>query len=150
MSVEEKYAYRFGYLRSEKWQSVRLDTLVRESGKCQICGEESISNDAHHVWYPVNIYDTNSQHLVILCRDCHKLFHSLFPNSNTNDEDVGRKTWITFRNAMEIWILSRRPEVGAPQNIKQFREAHKKLRKKFDFLHSEYQRLLSQLRKNSS
>jgi len=72
MGIEGKHAYRFVYLKSEKWQNVRIEALAREGGKCQICGEESISNDAHHVWYPESIWETRSENLVILCRPCHE------------------------------------------------------------------------------
>lgn len=103
MSIEGKHSYRFGYLKSDKWQAVRLEALVREKGKCQICGEESISNDAHHIWYPENIYDTTEQHLVILCRACHEFIHEMLPECKTDDAEKGTAQWLKFRNAILAW-----------------------------------------------
>lgn len=103
MSIDSKHAYRFGYLKSDKWKNVRLETLVRESGKCQICSQESISNDAHHMWYPENIWETTSDHLVILCRPCHDFLHTMLPECKTKDEERGRHMWFHFANSVRIW-----------------------------------------------
>lgn len=103
MSIEGKHAYRFGYLKSEAWSNVRIEALAREKGRCQICGEESISNDAHHVWYPENIYETTEAHLVILCRPCHEFCHSMLPECKTKDEEFGRQEWLKFKNAVISW-----------------------------------------------
>ena len=103
MSIDAKHSYRFGFLKSDKWKAVRLEALVREKGKCQICQAESIYNDAHHVWYPENIYDTTEMHLVILCRSCHNFIHALLPECKTSDEQAGLETWNKFRNAILAW-----------------------------------------------
>lgn len=107
MSVEGKHHYRFTYLKSEQWQNVRIEALAREKGKCQICGEESISNDAHHMWYPESIWETRADHLVILCRPCHDFIHSMIPECKTNDEEVGRANWLKFSNAIKNWRLEK-------------------------------------------
>jgi len=107
MSIEGKHAYRFGYLKSEAWSNVRLEALAREKGKCQICDEESISNDAHHIWYPGNIYETEERHLVILCRACHDFIHAMRPDCKTSDEEAGRMDWETFFNAVLVWRIKK-------------------------------------------
>lgn len=103
MSIEGKHSYRFVYLKSDQWQNVRVEALARASGKCQICQEESISNDAHHMWYPENIWETTADHLVILCRQCHEFIHTMVPECKTNDEEKGRDYWLKFRNAIVAW-----------------------------------------------
>jgi ribosomal protein L37AE/L43A len=128
MSIEGKHSYRFGYLKSEKWQAVRLEALVREKAKCQICGEESISNDAHHVWYPKSIWDTTEMHLVVLCRSCHEFIHEMLPECKTDDEEKGRQHWVKFRNAILAWRQSKTalfkvypevpPDLGSPKNLR--------------------------------
>lgn len=118
MSVEGKHAYRFGYLKSEKWKAVRLDALVRQKAKCQICGVESIFNDAHHVWYPANICDTTDTKLVILCRPCHDLFHRLFPRYKAKSRKQGREAWIEFRNALSGWRRTHMAIFGTPDGLK--------------------------------
>lgn len=107
MSIEGKHAYRFGYLKSEQWSNVRIEALAREKGRCQICTEESISNDAHHIWYPENIYETREFNLVILCRICHDLVHTLMPECKTSDEEKGRAGWILFSNAITAWTKNK-------------------------------------------
>lgn len=107
MSIESKYAYRFGYLKSDKWKQVRLDALLRERGKCQICGEESIFNDAHHIWYPTNILETTEEHLVILCRACHNFIHSVIPECKTKDQEEGRNHWKKFYLPIICWRMQK-------------------------------------------
>ncbi len=77
MGIEAKHSYRFVYLKSEKWDTVRLEALARDEAKCCICGFQSISNDAHHINYPPSVWDTREDDLVILCRPCHNLAHDL-------------------------------------------------------------------------
>lgn len=103
MSIEGKHSYRFVYLKSEKWSNVRLDAIAREKGKCQICSEESISNDAHHIWYPESIWDTTQDHLVVLCRACHNFIHTMMPECKTDDESEGRSNWLKFSNSILVW-----------------------------------------------
>ena len=103
MSIDGKHSYRFGYLKSDQCLNVRLEALVREQGKCQICDEESISNDAHHIWYPENIYETAKDHLVNLCRPCHDFVHLMTPECKTNDEQEGRAIWAKFSGAIALW-----------------------------------------------
>jgi predicted HNH restriction endonuclease len=40
MSIEGKLFYREIYLKSEQWQTVRIEALAREKWCCQICKEE--------------------------------------------------------------------------------------------------------------
>lgn len=130
VSIEGKHAYRFGYLKSEEWKTVRIEALAREGGKCQVCGEESIFNDAHHIWYPENVYETTEEHLAILCRPCHELLHALMPESKTSDEGIGRETWIRFRNAIQGWQMQKRhaPDFQGPIRAKELREAYDHLK----------------------
>jgi hypothetical protein len=140
MSIESKHAYRFGYLKSDKWKQVRLDALLREKGKCQICQEESIYNDAHHIWYPENIYDTQEFHLVILCRPCHDFVHVAFPECKTRDEEAGREIWMKFYRAVVTWRSSKHLLFSSgvldfpvtPFTPKDLRAAHKQTLKKLN------------------
>lgn len=118
MSIESKHAYRFGYLKSEQWRNVRIEALAREKGMCQICREESLSNDAHHVWYPENIYETTERHLVILCRPCHEFVHSMLPECKTRDEDEGVAQWTRFKNAIIAWRRDHMKLFSSTEGIK--------------------------------
>lgn len=117
MSIASKHHYRFKYLKSDKWNNARLEALVREKGKCQICGEESIHNDAHHIWYPEDIYQTTEKHLVILCRLCHDFLHSLVPECKTRDENIGRASWLKYHNAIQTWRLQKASLFNQPNPV---------------------------------
>lgn len=108
MGVDAKYAYRFVYLKSEEWDSVRLQALVREKAQCQMCGEESISNDAHHIHYPKSFWDTKIDDLVILCRDCHELAHKLLPFSTKKSQPETLADWQSVVKAIHIWQKEKR------------------------------------------
>lgn len=77
VGIEARHAYRFEFLKSEKWKTVRLEALTRERGCCQICKKYSLSNDAHHVIYPPSVWETKVSDLAILCRPCHDLMHRI-------------------------------------------------------------------------
>jgi hypothetical protein len=77
MSIESKHAYRFGFLKSEKWENLRVACLVKNKGRCVVCGVRDLSNDAHHVRYPRSFWDTKVVHLKTVCRVCHTAIHDL-------------------------------------------------------------------------
>jgi hypothetical protein len=106
MSIESIHAYRFGYLKSEAWSNVRLEALARESGRCQICGEENIHNDAHHVWYPEHIYETKAEQLVILCRPCHEFIHEML-DCKTGNQEQGEAHWSKFSTAVQKYRIAK-------------------------------------------
>lgn len=141
MSIESKHAYRFIYLKSDHWNSVRIEALAREGGKCEICGQESISNDAHHIWYPENIYDTTERHLAILCRPCHEFLHAVCPESRTRDEDIGLKQWKILRNAVIVW---RKEKISLFQTGLEY-QPPSNLRKAYEDLKERHARALDKL-----
>lgn len=129
MSIEGKHAYRFVYLKSDQWKTVRLEALAREKGKCQLCGEESVFNDAHHIWYPDNIYDTTEKHLAVLCRDCHDFTHAMLLNCKTKDEEEGRAQWNKFLNAVVKWKIAKQTTLtSAPPSFRELRRAYESLK----------------------
>ena len=145
MSIEGKHAYRFGYLKSEQWCTVRIEALARENGKCEICGHESISNDAHHIWYPENIYETTEKNLVVLCRSCHNFVHVMLPDCKTNDEEYGVQQWHKLRNAILVW---RREKIKIFQTGLESEPAPiaSQLRLAYENLKAKYQTVIQQLR----
>ena len=115
MSIEAKHKYRFGFLKSEKWQNFRLEALVNSSGKCFVCGDEHFSNDVHHIIYPDVWDETAMRHVAILCRDCHDKIH--FLTDGREFESDGHK-WKFFHAvtallrdvAIKNWELKRATE----------------------------------------
>lgn len=66
------------YLQSVKWQELRLRALKKVDNRCQIC-YSPLSLNVHHRKYP-EVWGTEPlKDLVVLCRECHKIFHERFP-----------------------------------------------------------------------
>jgi len=62
------------YLKSNHWEYMRKRMLIRASYKCQICNSSEFLN-VHHRTYE-NKGDENYEDLVVLCNDCHRLYHN--------------------------------------------------------------------------
>lgn len=75
MSISGKHFYRFTYLRSEEWAAVRKMALAKNGAACKLCGKVDWYNDAHHLFYRDNIWDTKYLDLIVLCRSCHIRLH---------------------------------------------------------------------------
>lgn len=101
MSIKAKHAYRFGFLKSEKWQTFRLAELVKEDGKCNICGRIDSSNDIHHVCYPDRWDETKSKHVVVLCPKCHERVH--FLTDGIKFETDGQR-WKHFKLVAHMFV----------------------------------------------
>ena len=91
MGLESKHAYRFGFLKSEEWKLLRLGCLARDGAKCRLCKSRNLSNDAHHIRYPKNWFDTCLCDLVTLCRRCHDSVHAYMEANPGHSWDVIRK-----------------------------------------------------------
>lgn len=75
-NIPARHWYRFGYLKSEHWQSIRLSKMASARGRCYRCLKTNSGNDVHHLCYR-NIYDVQLSDLVVLCRECHTKFHEV-------------------------------------------------------------------------
>ncbi len=106
MGVEAKLSYR-KFLKSDWWINFRLQTLVRRGTECEICGEDNISNDVHHHFYPKSWKETKTRHVVILCRDCHELTHEehVFKKDPKNTSSRSYRRFKLFRKRVIILVL---------------------------------------------
>jgi 5-methylcytosine-specific restriction endonuclease McrA len=68
----EKY---YEYIRSLAWAEKRLAALERASYKCQLCGARNVFFEVHHNTYE-NLGNEPAEDLIVLCVDCHNLFHN--------------------------------------------------------------------------
>lgn len=95
MSIEAQHAYRFGFLKSEAWLTIRTECLVVNGIQCRICGHEDFFNDVHHISYPKRWRDTKPYHTVTLCRECHELVHETkFPRIHYRFVEIKRLRWL--------------------------------------------------------
>lgn len=56
----------------------RMKILSSVGCRCTICGQRSIANDVHHIFYPKDLRTTSPSHVRVLCRRCHVEVHELF------------------------------------------------------------------------
>ncbi len=127
MGIEHKHIYRFAYLKSDQWQSVRLEAIVRDNGECQLCGENiGSSADAHHIFYPKSFWNTKPMHLVTLCRSCHGYIHDHPPKATTFRQGLK-----TFQKLKAQFLRERKAleEASIPQKCWLCRKPHPNLSK---------------------
>lgn len=61
------------YLQTPEWQTIRKGALYRAKYRCQTCASPGKMH-VHHRTY-VNRGDERSSDLIVLCADCHEIFH---------------------------------------------------------------------------
>jgi 5-methylcytosine-specific restriction endonuclease McrA len=61
------------YLQSPEWKATREWALERANWRCQVCASTTVL-DVHHNTYERRGHEWPSD-LVVLCRECHTLFH---------------------------------------------------------------------------
>lgn len=61
------------YLQSKEWQKTRLRAIARAEGRCQICNVERPLTVHHNTYERIGC--EKNRDLIVLCWDCHKLFH---------------------------------------------------------------------------
>ena len=61
------------YLESDAWQRQRRSALLFARNRCQVCNKSG-RLDVHHRTYE-RLGDERPADLIVLCRDCHRLFH---------------------------------------------------------------------------
>ena len=73
------------YLESETWKAKRLEALSRAQWRCQVCGAHSSRStlEVHHRDYKRLGKAGEMADLVVLCGDCHGLFHEKLPKEPT-------------------------------------------------------------------
>lgn len=67
----EKY---YEYMKSIAWAQKRYEALKRAGHKCQLCGDGYAILQVHHNSYK-NMGNEPLEDLVVLCTDCHEMFH---------------------------------------------------------------------------
>jgi 5-methylcytosine-specific restriction endonuclease McrA len=89
MSFRSNYA---AYLASDHWQEKREEMLAKCGYRCSVCSSSEFLN-VHHNSYQ-NLGNEKDSDLVVLCRDCHALFHDKLATGDynePNDDDERRE-----------------------------------------------------------
>lgn len=95
-SIDRKLWYRNTYLKSSKWDSIRLEKLVEQDGICSVCESQAWNNDVHHISY-ARFDKPNSGDLRVLCRKCHSRVHEIM------DEMPALKETLKEKSPGKIW-----------------------------------------------
>jgi hypothetical protein len=69
------------YRMQPEWQARRTATLARAGYRCQVCAEHDDRLDVHHNSYE-RYGDEDPFDLVVLCTQCHELFHGVVENAS--------------------------------------------------------------------
>lgn len=75
------------YLRSEQWEKRRKAAMRRAGKRCQVCAADYMPLHVHHNSYEC-VMNEEPADLVVLCAECHALFHGRMPS--LTDEQVKR------------------------------------------------------------
>jgi hypothetical protein len=89
MGIEARHSYRFGYLKSEHWQCLRVKALAECDARCFFCNVRDLSNDVHHIHYPEELKKTRTVMLRVLCRNHHARLHELMDQLNETGVKFG-------------------------------------------------------------
>ena len=73
MNASDHRARYADYLRSPHWQSTRAAAIERAGGRCQLCNAEG-ALQVHHRTYKNKGHEQPGD-LIVLCADCHRMFH---------------------------------------------------------------------------
>lgn len=63
------------YIKSPQWRQIRA-MMLNKYGKCQLCSSTSNLEVHHNSYEHVGEEKNHLEDLVVLCHDCHTLFHS--------------------------------------------------------------------------
>ena len=74
--------YQNNYLKSNHWQKIKTRIYDKQK-ECTFCESQTLLN-IHHKKYKSNrnrslLYREENKHLVVLCNDCHFLWHKINP-----------------------------------------------------------------------
>ena len=75
------------YLNTKHWQKVRKRALKRAAYHCQVCGQRTVLS-VHHNNYD-RIKRERMSDVVVLCKDCHALYHGIMPKSKLGIPPIG-------------------------------------------------------------
>lgn len=76
-SAKWEYDRQSEYFDS-RWQVKRAKVIIRDEGKCKLCGSSDKIIHVHHMFYyrDFPIWAVEEEFLITLCDDCHKAAHS--------------------------------------------------------------------------
>ena len=79
MLTQKKLDYK-EYLKTPHWQAKRTEAFSKQGNKCRVCGSP-YSLNIHHRRYRYKgksiLYKELNQNLLVLCQDCHLLWHKM-------------------------------------------------------------------------
>ena len=74
MSTARQLRY-WEYVQTPQWKERANHMRARAGHRCQICNSRKGPLDVHHRCYD-DVGEEDNRDLVVLCRECHDLFHA--------------------------------------------------------------------------
>lgn len=71
-SPRQKQRY-YEYLKSQAWRDKRKSAIIFYGGTCSLCPKKH-NLHVHHKTY-IRLFKERMEDLIVLCEDCHYLFH---------------------------------------------------------------------------
>lgn len=99
------------YLLSPQWQVKRKGALDRAGGKCQMCAATKRQLHVHHNNYH-RLFDELPTDLIVLCCDCHRLFHGRVPAEKPREIQKVQKR--SAKKASAMLLMEPRPPFIVP------------------------------------
>ena len=84
--AEHQHGY-YDYMRSSEWQEKRMQRLMMDGFRCQMCGSGT-NLQVHHISYDNLRKDAEIDDLVTLCKTCHEKVHSTDLERKANPSTV--------------------------------------------------------------
>lgn len=115
----------YEYIKSEGWKSKREWALRLADYKCQVCNK-NININVHHRTYE-NLGNERPGDLIVLCKDCHKLFHdnNKLPEKPSGEE-LSLKNINTIDNLLKQLVCITKELSNIENNIEDSYKTSKK------------------------
>jgi uncharacterized protein YlaI len=91
MSVKATNTVYVEYLKTEHWQKQRQEAIEFWGKRCMICDSQEALN-VHHRTYK-SLGNESILDLVVLCSDCHALFHNKLKSDTEDIASVADMLW---------------------------------------------------------
>ena len=99
------------YLKTSEWRKVRDARKKLDSYRCVCCGS-SARVEVHHVSYPKNWFDTKTDDLRTLCKECHLTTHRIIEHIQSRKECLQDNGSLVSLNKNPALIHSVRIEIA--------------------------------------
>lgn len=100
-----KVPYR-GYLTGDHWEQTKDKSRALYGSRCVVCLSDGPIH-RHHLFYSDHPTYTKAHHVVPLCEDCHKGYHTAAPDRGLNREPMEHEVSPLIKGLFTYAVLGR-------------------------------------------